>query len=279
MLRGAASAVPNVLQVSASQGMLMLYPQDPVRQLPSANPTAICTLVGGLAGITPVITSAAAGPGASVYTDTNGKLTIGLASLSEALIDCSLINLDQSEQSADNGIVWLTMPMGRSSSITGMCPVTMFDSTINMIATPWIMFGGMSTGTSLSPVNFPQIQVDLWFVPSPKRTGAPVIMPTGPQLTLDLASQPSVQGLLYYLDGGSNGLAVTSEGTIYIKLTASSDNVADKDIYRFGVFLQPASASSSTPDYETNPVVLDDVNGKVYRLGTANGENDATQIS
>ena len=234
VLRSASSDTPAELTLSATNGNLKV---NAVAWTTAAaevvTPSAITDITGKVITKTPVITSIKAGNGADVSVTSLGKAVVSLDTTMEALIDAELVDLNNALQFTDDPYILFNFPASRVSSILGRVPVTKLsaDNTYSMAV--WAMVKGMVGGTIGSPVTFPSLTVAMTFVPSP--AAAAIDLGTVTTITTSLPDLDTAQGYIYYNEtpSGLGRITVTSEGTLYIKLSAVSAS-GDKVMFRFG---------------------------------------------
>ena len=238
ILRGAQTNKPEELTVTAEQGMLTIDPADWAQEGATANSR---TCISGIAGRkytkSEQISQVLEGPGVTVTVDSEGKATVSASQQVEALIDADLTNLDNAVESSDGSFVYFTLPADRDASFTGVCAIPKFDGTATIHAAAFAVRRGIFGATVGSPITFPELTVDMTFVPTAK--GEPYVDISSPStLATSLAGESTVQERLYYQESPEVGgrIEVESEGQLFVKISIAAGNY-DKDIFRYGIIL------------------------------------------
>jgi hypothetical protein len=234
VLRSASSDTPAELTISAANGHLKANAVPwTTATAQVTTPSAITDITGKVITRTPVITSVTSGIGANVSITSQGKAVVSLDTSMESLIDAQLVDLNNALQFTDDPYILFNFPANRVSSILGKVNVPKMNTGNTYSMSVWAMVKGMTGGTVPTPVTFPSLTVSMIFVPNPG-TGTTDLGTLVPVVT-SLPDIASVQGNVYFREtpSGLGRITVTSEGTLYIKLSAVSA-AGDKVMLRFG---------------------------------------------
>ncbi len=234
LLRTASSDTTSELVVAADNGHLKVN-AVPWTVSPAASPVpvAVSSITGKVLVTTPVVTSVTAGAGAQVTLTSQGKAVVSLDTSMEALVDGDLVDLNNALQYSDDPFIFFNFPAGRESSILYRVRIPKLGTNSSYIASAWAVRKGMTGGTVPSPVKYPSIAVVMTFVPHPGALYTD--LGTLAAVSTSLQEFDSVQGRLYFHEtpSGLGRIAVASEGTLYIKLSAASSS-GEKVVSRFG---------------------------------------------
>lgn len=237
VLRTAGTDTPCELGVEAVNGKLVINAMPWSSVDAPADGKAVTGVVGKTLRRAPAVSGITSSGGLKVVAVGNGVYDVSAGDVVESTLDAELVNLDNVIELTDDPYFYYNFPKDRNASIMGRISMPSLSPANTYKAAVWVYRRGVIGATAGAPVDFPAISVEMTHLASPRGTSSVVIpVTTGLTTTLPVQSA-SVEADLYYAETPeTDRLEVSSEGTLYIKLSMGSD-AYDKYITRFGALI------------------------------------------
>jgi hypothetical protein len=193
----------------------------------------------------PVVTSITSSGGVNVTKGDNGSYTLSTGDSIEVVRDAELVNLNNVVELTDDPYFYYDFPANRDASMIGKVTLPILNNVNEYEVSAWVYRRGIEGAVTGSTLTFPEIDVELTHVASPRHKSN-VVMPTGPEITTTISTEENtVQSKLYYGETPeADRLTVSSEGTVYAKLSIDS-GANDKYKTRFGILVHLKSGTGT----------------------------------
>jgi hypothetical protein len=238
ILRTSTTNTPTELAITAENGTLTIDMKAWTETTEVSSATAVANVVGREKTTIPVVSILEAGDTSlNVKHVGSGKYVVSNSEVVEALIDASIVNLNNAVESTDDPFIFYGFPEDRDASIIGKCDIPKLNPANTYKAAVWAFVKGIEGATEASKISFPSVDVVMTFVASPKGNAHTNLI-SAPQHTTALPAKDTVQDRIFHVETPSTSgrLEVESEGTIYAKLSLDASTY-DKFLTRFGIII------------------------------------------
>lgn len=236
VVRGVTTETPCELQVTSANGVVTINAADWEMDDTALTGKAVVCIKDKHMKVAPVVTSITSSGGVTVAKGPLGRYDVSTGDVIEALRDAELVNLNNAIERTDEPYFYYILPEERESSIIGKVSIPTLNPANTYKAAVWVYRKGITGATAGTPLPYPELNVEMTHVASPK--DGVITMPPAPQIITTLAEEPATeQDKLYYAETPvDDRIIVTKEGTVYIKIAVPA-NSYNKYITRFGVII------------------------------------------
>jgi hypothetical protein len=222
VLRAAKTDTPDVLTLSGSNGVLTVNHNPWIHETDVPTGRAVQSIRGSKLVTTPCVTSVVAGPGASVVTGGDGKVTIAMETYNGLPLDADAFNLDNCIEQTSDGMLAIRFPAGRTSSVTGRVVLPRIPLTSQFTANVWVCSYGGSAAPTISVIRVPGVEA---------LTSGDQTVEADLAESLSIAAPGSVP--LWHYTTTDAGIQATTADALYVKLTFEDE----ARVLRFGVVM------------------------------------------
>ena len=241
VIRNIKTNTPCMLTIRNKNGTATVDFNDWTEEDVEPEGTAVASIVDNSLKKIPVVTSIT-GTGIQVNVLPSGRYDLVVGDAVEGLLDAELVNMNNAVELTDDPYFYYVFPAGRAASIIGKRSIPILTDANSYGAAVWVQRRGITGATDSSQIEFPAIDVEITSVPTSPTT--PVVLPTAPQVTTQIAAVNTSQDKIYYGETPDTDLVdVFSNGAVYIKLSMPNDNL-DEYILRFGIIIYLVSGTA-----------------------------------
>jgi hypothetical protein len=229
IVRAVSTDNTDELTITSTNGVVSINPAAWAQYGETANSAyAVSSVSGRKYTLTPVISGISAGTGADVSVGSDGVAVISLETSANAKKYPDQVNLNNATHVTDGDIMYYSLPENRAASIIGVIPVGKLSSASSYKAYVFVEPAGMQLNAS-----YPALSFKLTLHSEGSASG--VALSGATSLSGTFSTFSSKQGYKYNFQE-TTGLAVTSNGILYLKISIGSSS-GNKNLYGFGVVI------------------------------------------